>query len=174
NPAGTIEGVGTDTARSRNLPRHAFHEKTDGGYLMTSRREGYEEAVVTVPVTVPYVRYSPHGAHWFIARALEDLLSVSGLAKADLDGLCLSSFTLAPDTAVGVTQHLGLSVRWLDNIPMGGASGIVALRRALRAVQSGDASIVACVAADTNQVDTFRNTIGSFSRFAQDAVFPYG
>jgi acetyl-CoA acetyltransferase len=67
-----------------------------------------------------------------------------------------------------------LSLRWLDNIPMGGASGIVALRRALRAVQSGDASVVACVAADTNQVDTFRNTIGSFSRFAQDAVYPYG
>jgi acetyl-CoA acetyltransferase len=141
---------------------------------MTSRREGYEEAVVTVPVTVPYVRYSPHGAHWFIARALEDLLSVSGLAKADLDGLCLSSFTLAPDTAVGVTQHLGLSVRWLDHIPMGGASGIVALRRALRAVQSGDASVVACVAADTNQVDTFRATVGNFSRFARDAVYPYG
>jgi len=130
--------------------------------------------IVTVPVTVPYVRHSPHGAHWFIARALEGLLSGSGLAKADLDGLCLSSFTLAPDTAVGVTQHLGLSLRWLDNIPMGGAAGIVALRRALRAVQSGDASVVACVAADTNQVDTFRNTIGSFSRFAQDAVYPYG
>jgi acetyl-CoA acetyltransferase len=141
---------------------------------MTTRRAGYEDVVVTVPVTVPYVRYSPDGAHWFIARALEGLLSASGLAKADLDGLCLSSFTLAPDSAVGVTQHLGLTLRWLDHLPMGGASGIVALRRALRAVQSGDASVVACVAADTNQVDTFRATLGNFSRFAQDAVYPYG
>jgi len=141
---------------------------------MSLRREGYGDAIVTVPVTVPYVRYSPHGAHWFVARALEGLLSGSGLQKADLDGLCLSSFTLAPDTAVGVTQHLGLTLRWLDQIPMGGASGVVALRRALRAVQSGDASVVACVAADTNQVDTFRTTIGNFSRFAQDAVYPYG
>jgi acetyl-CoA acetyltransferase len=73
-----------------------------------------------------------------------------------------------------VTQHLGLSLRWLDHIPMGGASGIVALRRALRAVQSGDATVVACVAADTNQVDSFRQTLGSFSRFSQDAVYPYG
>jgi acetyl-CoA acetyltransferase len=141
---------------------------------MSLRREGYGDAIVTVPVTVPYVRYSPHGAHWFVARALESLLSGSGLKKADIDGLCLSSFTLAPDTAVGVTQHLGLTLRWLDQIPMGGASGVVALRRALRAVQSGDASVVACVAADTNQVDTFRTTIGNFSRFAQDAVYPYG
>ncbi|HEY6926285.1 MAG TPA: thiolase family protein [Steroidobacteraceae bacterium] len=141
---------------------------------MSNRRAGYEDAVVTVPVTIPYVRYSPHGAHWFIARALESLLSGSGLAKADLDGLCLSSFTLAPDTAVGVTQHLGLSLRWLDHVPMGGAAGIVALRRALRAVQAGDASVVACVAADTNQAETFRATIGNFSRFARDAVYPYG
>jgi acetyl-CoA acetyltransferase len=130
--------------------------------------------VITVPVTVPYVRYSTHGAHWFVARALEGVLAGSGLSKASIDGLCLSSFTLAPDTAVGVTQHLGLSLRWLDHIPMGGASGIVALRRAVRAVESGDAAVVACVAADTNQVDTFRTTLGNFSRFAQDAVYPYG
>ena len=57
---------------------------------------------------------------------------------------------------------------------MGGASGGVALRRAARAVQSGDAEIVACVGADTNHVDTFRNTIATFSQFANDAVYPYG
>ena len=57
---------------------------------------------------------------------------------------------------------------------MGGASGGVALRRAARAVQAGDADFVACVAADTNHVDSFRKTLSSFSRFAQDAVYPYG
>lgn len=139
-----------------------------------SRRAGYANAVVAVPVTVPYVRHSIRGAHWFIARALRDLLEGSGLEKADIDGLCLSSFTLAPDTAVGLTQHLGLSLRWLDHIPMGGAAAIVSLRRALRAVESGDASIVACVGADTNHVDTFRATLGNFSQFARDAVYPYG
>ena len=79
-----------------------------------------------------------------------------------------------PDTAVGLTQHFGLSPRWLDHVPFGGASGIVALRRAARAVQAGDADIVACVAADTNHVDSFRKTLSTFSRFAQDAVYPYG
>jgi acetyl-CoA acetyltransferase len=57
---------------------------------------------------------------------------------------------------------------------MGGASGVVALRRAARAVQCGDASFVACVAGDTNHVDSFRKTLTTFSRFAQDAVYPYG
>ena len=86
----------------------------------------------------------------------------------------MSSFTVGPDTAVGLTQHFGLSPRWLDHIPFGGASGIVALRRAARAVQAGDADIVACVAGDTNHVDSFRKTLSTFSRFAQDAVYPYG
>ncbi|WP_375182975.1 DNA topoisomerase IV subunit A [Marinobacter sp.] len=75
---------------------------------------------------------------------------------------------------MGVTQHLGLSPRWLDHIPTGGASGVMALRRAARAVQCGDAEVVACVAADTNHVDSFRQTLGAFSDFARDASYPYG
>ena len=141
---------------------------------MTSRRSSYEGVAVTVPVTVPYVRYSTRAAHWFIGQALQALVCESGLAKEQIDGLTVSSFSLAPDTAVGVTQHMGLSPRWLDHIPTGGASGVMSLRRAARAVQSGDADVVACVAADTNHVDSFRITLGSFSNFARDASYPYG
>ena len=57
---------------------------------------------------------------------------------------------------------------------MGGASGAVALRRAARAIQCGDAEIIACIGGDTNHVDTFRETIATFSQFANDAVYPYG
>jgi acetyl-CoA acetyltransferase len=137
-------------------------------------RAGYDDVVITCPVTVPYVRYSIRGAHWFLAAALADLLKRAGLAKDKLDGLCVSSFTLAPDSAVGLTQHLGLTLRWLDHIPMGGACGIVALRRAARAVQSGDANAVACIAGDTNHPDSFRLNLATFSQFARDAVYPYG
>ena len=59
-------------------------------------------------------------------------------------------------------------------MPLGGASGVVALRRAARAVQAGDAEIVACLAGDTNHVDSFRLTLANFSQFARDAVYPYG
>ena len=139
-----------------------------------SRRIGYEGVVVTAPVTVPYVRYSTHGAHWFVGRALAALVSEAGIVKDDIDGLVVSSFTLSPDTAVGVTQHMGMSPRWLDHVPLGGASAVVSLRRAARAVQVGDADIVACVGADTNHVDSFRQSLGSFSLFARDATWPYG
>lgn len=137
-------------------------------------RAPYDGVVIAAPVTIPYVRYSTRDAHWFLGRALAALVKRAGLKKEQLDGLCVSSFTLFPDTAVGLTQHFGLSPRWLDHIPMGGASGVVALRRAARAVQAGDADIVACIAGDTNHVDSFRANLANFSRFARDAVYPFG
>jgi acetyl-CoA acetyltransferase len=96
------------------------------------------------------------------------------MSAEDIDGLCVSSFTLFPDTAAGITQHFGLTPRWLDHVPTGGASGVVTLRRAARAVQSGDANVVACIAGDTNHVDSFRSMLTTFSRFSQDASYPYG
>jgi acetyl-CoA acetyltransferase len=141
---------------------------------MSRTRAPYDDVVVTCPVTVPYVRYSIRGAHWFLASALAQLLKAAGITKDGLDGLCVSSFTLAPDTAVGLTQHLGLTLRWLDHIPMGGACGVVALRRAARAVQAGDADAIACIAGDTNHTNSFRLNLATFSQFARDAVYPYG
>ncbi len=141
---------------------------------MSARRLGYEGVAVAVPVTVPYQRYATQGAHWFVGQALKGLLDASGLDKRQIDGLTISSFSLGPDTAVGVTQHMGLTPRWLDHIPTGGASGVMSLRRAARAVQCGDADVVACVAADTNRVDSFRQMLGGFSTFARDASYPYG
>lgn len=137
-------------------------------------RTGYDGIVVTAPISVPYERYSPEPAHWWLARGLSALGAASNLGPADVDGLSVSSFTLFPDTAVGLTQHFGLTPRWLDHVPTGGASGIVTLRRAARAVQSGDARVVACLAGDTNHVDSFRAMLTSFSRFSQDAGYPYG
>ncbi|MBW8907365.1 MAG: thiolase family protein [Betaproteobacteria bacterium] len=138
------------------------------------KRAGYEGVAVAVPVTIPYVRYSIRGAHWWIGRAMAELCRRGRVRKEEIDGLCVASFTLTPDVAVGLTQHLGMSVRWLDHVPLGGGSAVVSLRRAARAVQSGDASIVACVAGDANHVDSFRLNTANFSLFARDAVYAYG
>ena len=141
---------------------------------MTRARQSYEGIALAAPVSMPYQRYSIETAHWWIARALKTSLDEAQVKLAELDGFSVASLTLFPDTAVGLTQHLGLSPRWLDHIPMGGASGVVALRRAARAVQAGDADIVACVSGDTNHIDSFRSLLSSFSRFAMDASYPYG
>ncbi|HHU94491.1 MAG TPA: thiolase family protein [Alcaligenaceae bacterium] len=139
-----------------------------------TQRTPYTDVVLVCPVTIPYERFSEHSAHRWLGTALKTLIAQSGLKKDDVDGVCVSSFTLGSDTAVGLMQHFQMSPRWLDHIPMGGASGVVAMRRAARAVQCGDASIVACIAGDTNQRESFKNTVSGFSRFSQDAVYPYG
>ena len=141
---------------------------------MNKKRQDYKGIAVCAPVTIPYSRYSLRSAQWFCGRSIAALIQAAQIKKNDLDGFCISSFTLAPDSAVGLMQHVGTSPRWLDHIPMGGASGVIALRRAARAIQAGDADIIACIGADTNHVDTFRNTIATFSQFANDAVYPYG
>jgi len=141
---------------------------------LVGKRQNYDGIAVCAPVTIPYSRYSLRSAQWFCGRSIAELIKAARIKKNDIDGFCISSFTLTPDSAVGLMQHAGVSPRWLDHIPMGGASGVVALRRAARAVQAGDAELIACIGADTNHVDTFRNTIATFSQFANDAVYPYG
>ncbi|UVI36430.1 thiolase family protein [Brevibacterium spongiae] len=141
---------------------------------MASHRANYDGVAVAVPVTVPYQRFSDRPVHWWIGKALKALVDQSGLAKEQIDGFSLASFTLAPDNPVGVAQHMGMSLRWVDGISLGGASGVVGLRRAARAVQAGDANVVACVAADVNQPGSFRDLVTTFSRFAQDGAYPYG
>ena len=136
--------------------------------------QDYRDIVAAVPVTVPYARRSEKPAAWFLARALAALLVGSGLAKQDIDGLCASSFTLAPDTSVAFTQQAGLSPRFLEWLPMGGACGVIALRRAARAVQAGDANVVACIAGDTANDTSFRDLLAGFSSFSRDCVHPYG
>lgn len=135
---------------------------------------GYDGAVVAAPVTVPYRRYSSDSTQWWIGRALAALARASGIPHRDFDGLSVASFSTAPDSAIGLTQHFGLSPRMVDFLPMGGVAGVMSLRRAARAVQAGDCDVVACIGADTNGLHSFRSGLENFSRFSQDAVHPYG
>ena len=142
--------------------------------MQSSIRTPYDRVVMAVPVTIPYVRYSIESAQWWIGRALKSLVDGAGITPRDIDGFCVSSFTAGLDSGISLTQHFGLCVRWIDTIPLGGASAIAALRRAARAVQAGDARIVACVAGDTNHVDLFRYTLENFRASTRMRVYPYG
>ena len=79
----------------------------------------------------------------------------------------IASFTL--------TQYFSLTPRWIEQIPLGGASGVVALRRARPGgLQSGDAEVIACIGADTNKKEGFRELVENFSTFSAAAAYPYG
>jgi acetyl-CoA acetyltransferase len=134
----------------------------------------YRDIVACAPITIRYARRSDKSAAWWLGSALRELLNVSGLGKQQIDGLCLSSFTLAPDGPAPFVQYAGLSPRYLEFLPTGGACGVMALRRAARAVQCGDADVVACIAGDTNGPDSFHDLLAQFSSFSRDYVWPYG
>lgn len=139
-----------------------------------SARRGFDGVALTCPVSFGYTRFSDQPAAWFIGRALAAACAAAGIDKGQVDGLAVTSLTLAPDTAVGLTEHLGLSPRWLENIPFGGASAVVAAMRAARAVQAGDAEIVAVIGGETNGRDTFAEIVANFSSFSKAAVWPHG
>ena len=96
----------------------------------------------------------------------------SGIAKHEIDGLAVSSYLMGPDNGASLTEVFGLSPRFLIDFPYGGACGILALKRAARAVQNGDAEIVACLAGDIALHGYGFNA--NFSTFSRDHVYPYG
>jgi acetyl-CoA acetyltransferase len=139
---------------------------------MTRAGLDYRGVAVAAPVTFGYALESPHETPWFLGRTLARLLETTALKKADVDGLVVASYTLAPDHSASLAEYLGMAPRFLADLPFGGASGVIALRRAARAVQVGDANVVACLAAD---VAPRGDGIGAnFSRFSRDHVYPYG
>jgi len=134
----------------------------------------FSGVALVAPASVGYTRYSTDGAGAFFARCLLAMVRQAGLDKQEVDGLSASSFTLAPDPVAALSISLGLSPRWLEAVPFGGASAVMALRRAARAVQAGDATVVACIGADGNPRGGFEDLASSFSVASIDAVAPYG
>ena len=142
---------------------------------MTARpAQGYEGVAVAVPVTIPSERRTEHGVQWWLGRALAELLQQSGIAKQEIDGLIVASYTLRPDNAVSMSEYFGLNLRWLEDLHMGGATGPIALRRAARAVQAGDAEVVACLAADVLGGAAFSTLMENYSNFSRVGAMPYG
>ena len=141
---------------------------------MSGKTQSYDGIALAAPVSIPYEKKTRHSAEWFAGCVLAELLGASGLQKSDIDGLAVSSFSMLPDTTVSLTNYFSMSPRWIDFVPTGGASGVMSLRRSARAVQAGDAEIVACLASDVMNPAAFTQLLNNFSKFSKDAVYPYG
>jgi acetyl-CoA acetyltransferase len=133
----------------------------------------YDGVVLVAPVSCGYARYSERGVPWFAGRALRAMLASAGLDKSAVDGFAIASFSLSPDTPVSLAEYLGLELRYLEALPFGGASGVIGVRRAARAIQAGDADIVACIGADTLDPNAFGDLAANFSGATIDASYPY-
>ena len=137
-------------------------------------RQSFSGVAIAVPVKTAYSRVKEHSTAWYIGQVLKKMLDASGLQKSDVDGLALSSYSNTPDSAAVMAEYFGLELSWLVDLPMGGASGVIALMRAARAVQGGDAEVIACIGADTLMGEDFKKLIDNFSSFSRDYVKPYG
>ena len=144
------------------------------GWLVANESRSYEGVAVLAPVSCEYTRHSEKSAAWFLGRGLAELIRDAGIAKQDIDGMAVASFSLAPDNVVTLSEYLGMTCRWLEALPFGGNSGVVGLKRAARAIQAGDASMIACLAGDTHKKNSFGEFVANFTEFAADAVLPYG
>ncbi|MGZ3410930.1 MAG: thiolase family protein [Xanthobacteraceae bacterium] len=136
------------------------------------RPRSYEGIAVAVPVSSERFRTTRRLVPWFVGRTLAELIRQSGLQKQDIDGLTIASYNLAPDNAASLAEYFGIAPRFILDLPYGGASGVMAMARAARAVQAGDAEVVACIAADI--APSGYGIYSNFSSFTRDHVYPYG
>lgn len=126
----------------------------------------------------PYTRHPPPGTttSQVLADAGARALASAGMEPSELDGLAVSSFSLAPDHAVDLAWRLGLRLRWLMQDTNGGASGINMLQHAARAVQAGDARAILIMAGDHLPRERFQDLVDNYNRATRDhlAPLPFG
>jgi acetyl-CoA acetyltransferase len=122
----------------------------------------------------PYTRHPGPGrtTHEFLADAAFAVMAEAGLRREQIDGLAVSSFSLAPDHAVDLAWRLGLSLRWIMQDTNGGASAINMLGHARRAVESGDARAVIVLAGDAQAPDQVARRQATFNRATAEHLAP--
>ena len=132
---------------------------------MSSHRNGGEAAIVAAAET-PYSRHPPSGTTTtgLLADAFVRVLEAGGIQRDDVDGLGVTSFTLAPDHAVDLAWRLGVRLRWAMEDPHGGAAALNLLRQAVRAVEAGDAEHVVLLAGDHFKPGDFDRVVSHFNR----------
>jgi acetyl-CoA acetyltransferase len=132
------------------------------------------DALVVAAAESPYRRHPDTSTttETLLADAFVRVLETAGLARDDVDGLAVSSFTLTPDHAVDRAWKLGVRLTWLHQDTNGGTSGITMLRHALRAVEAGDAEVVVLLAGDRLLSREFTGLVNLYNKATRDHLAP--
>lgn len=132
------------------------------------------EAVIAGAAESPYTRHPDQATttESLLADAYLRALESAGIDRADVDGLGVASFTLAPDHAVDLAWRLGVRARWLVDDTNGGAAGITMLRHAVRAIEAGDASTIVLLAGDRLLREEFATLVAAYNRATRDHLAP--
>ncbi len=114
----------------------------------------YDGAYIVGAGQTPYEKSTEKPVQRLIWEASDLALASAGLGWRDVDGLGVTCFTLAPDNVTTMAEHMGLECRWLSQGLYGGASGIIGMMEAARAIRSDDAEVAVIVAADAFDVSS--------------------
>jgi len=110
----------------------------------------------------------------FMRDAMVAALADAKLTARDIDGLAVSSFSLAPDAAVDLAWKLGLSLRWLIQDTNGGSSAMNMLGHAVRAVDGGVAEAVLVLAGDATGLAGYAKVAANLNSVTQKYLAPLG
>jgi acetyl-CoA acetyltransferase len=136
------------------------------------------EAVITGAAETAYQRHPAPGVttERLLAGAFGGALRSAGTSPAEVDGLGVSSFTLAPDSAIDLAWKLGVRLRWLMQDTNGGASALNLLQHAVRAIQAGDAATIVLLAGDRLLPEEFERLRDCYNSATRDwlAPLPFG
>jgi acetyl-CoA acetyltransferase len=123
-----------------------------------------------------YVRRPQSGqsTHTFIRDAVVAALKDAQIDGSEIQGMAVTSFSLAPDTAVDLAWRLGLSLRWLLQDTNGGSSSMNMLGHALRGVETGAASPILVVAGDATGLSGYAKIAANYNVATREHLAPLG
>jgi acetyl-CoA acetyltransferase len=122
----------------------------------------------------PYHKRPNLPTEWYVVDAARRALASAGIHKNEVDGLGICSFFLPPDNTATMAEQMGMALKWGFLGTFGGAAQVIALQRAARAIENGDAEVIVLVAADAYSVELHTQLMDSFNTGMRDYLVPYG
>ncbi|MBP6020331.1 MAG: thiolase family protein [Burkholderiaceae bacterium] len=121
-----------------------------------------------------YAKRSTDGVNRLLYKAASAALADAGLPWSSVNGLAVTSFMLPPDNVAVVAEHFGVEARFMFQGVYGGASGIIGMAHAARAIRDGACDVVVCAAADAFDVASHNATLDHFNTSVRDYMSPQG
>lgn len=120
-----------------------------------------------------YSRKSDRHLLSYYAEAIQNALRQTGLEKKDISGFSITT-QASPDYSPYVAEQFGLELDWVLNGDYGGAGGVMSVRRAADAIESGHVEVIVLVAANAFDKNMPHQRALEYQRANYIDVFGYG
>jgi acetyl-CoA acetyltransferase len=134
----------------------------------------YEGVFVVGAGQTDYQKHSDKTVQRVLWEALDAGLRSAGLPHRAVQGLAVTAFVLPPDNVTTIAEHFGIEARFLFQGLYGGASGIIGMLHAARAIRDGDAEVIAVLAGDVFDVAAHNELMDRFNGSMRDWMAPHG